>query len=138
MADEMEISWQSYKDVQYDLQETSDFITWGTIATKQGDGTLQSHLVQVLPGQKRFYKLLQKFSGKEPLYLRAITSWDGSGVTLEWNAIEVSNDPNARYHLIKNGGTPGIPIAPLSVTTYRDTSVSSGQKYTYTLPIYAS
>ncbi len=138
MADEIEVEFQTYSGIQYDLQETSDFVTWGTIATKQGNGQKQSHIVQIIPGQKRFYRLLQKFQSMEPLYLRAIASWDGSGVTLEWNAIGGATDPNARYHLIRDGQTPGIPL-PLTTTSYRDTrTITSAKTYVYTLPIYAS
>lgn len=136
MAHEHENQWQSYVGVNYTLQATTDFVTWTTLVDKRpGDGTLQSH-IDTLDGPRRFYRLLQEFSGKEPLYLLAIASWDGSGVTLEWNSIGPSPQSNLAFHALKNNAQ--VAVVPLADTSYLDTTVSSGQTYTYSLPIYAS
>lgn len=135
MAHEHENQWQSYPGVTYTLQGTTDFVTWVTLVDKRpGDGSLQSH-VDTLDVSHRYYRLIQEFKeGAEPLYLKAYTAWDGTYVQLEWNSLGPPVTPTAHFKIIKNGTQ--LTTVPYTTTSYKDTAVSSAQRYTYSVGYY--
>ena len=126
--DEIEIQWQSYQRRKDALQVTEDGgATWATVLTRMGDGSLQSYVEQINPAKNRLFRILQDIpEGSEPM-IRAIVSWDGSGVTLEWNKIGLQG----RFEVYRDGQLR--QTFPFSTTNYRDTAVSSGQTYEYSV-----
>ena len=122
---EIIVPFQTYAGGQYQLEWTEDFVTWTRLPKiYQGDGTIQTEVFPVNQGARRFYRLY----GTQPQKgFSVITAWDGSYVLLERTPFAVGDPCN----LFRNGQQIAS-MGPTSLS-FKDTGVSSGGRYVYTL-----
>lgn len=66
----------------------------------------------------------------------AVTNFDGSEVTLSWTAPAGSYPATAGYAVYRNGAL--LANVPFGTNTYVDTTVVSGQTYTYSVLFHPS
>lgn len=135
VIDGIQIQFQTYVGVTYQIEYSSDLLTWSLLPTVyQGDGTIKSvDISSTHP--KLFYRMRETFyESSEPFNLQAYAAFDGSYVLLEWlrfTSIPVS--PTAHWKISRDNQP--LTTAPISAVSYKDSGVPAG-RHTYTVGFY--
>lgn len=124
IGNQIELSWPSVPEATYDLQYSAGFTERITLQSIQGTGHTITVILPIdLAEFKKFSLLVHVPDGTEVIGT-AITAWNGSYVQLEWEPIG-----EGRYDVFRNGQLKATTIN----THYRDTQISSGASYSYTV-----
>lgn len=125
IGNQIELSWTTVPEATYDLIYSDNFTDWATLSTHQGTGDIV-HVA--LPVDKtrahRVFRLIVHVPENTEVIGWAVTAWDGSYVFLEWEPIG-----RGSYDVFRNGQL----ISNTGNTHYRDTQISSGASYSYTV-----
>lgn len=134
-VDGIEIQFQTYAGVTYQIEYSSDFVTWSLLPTiYQGDGTIKSASIHS-DHPKLFFRMREKFyESSEPYKLQAYAAFDGTYVLLEWTKF-TSTPQSATAHWKISRDNQQVTTVPISAVSYKDLGVSPGP-HTYTVGFY--
>lgn len=140
MADEQQIEWDSFHGIRYDLVYSFQGVpgaTWTLDSTHTGTGGRMVIIRNINPSEpKRVWQVITYVpEGSEPI-VQAVAYFDGSSVQLNWNFLGDPVSGSPKFRVMRGGQL--LATLPATTLSYLDTTVASGQRYTYEVKYFAN
>lgn len=137
---EIELAWDSIRNLKYDLiysPQGMPGVSWVLDSTHTGTGGRMVVIRNIVKAEpKRIYQIVTHVpEGSEPI-VKAYVNFNGSSVLLEWNFLGAPAAGNPKFKVVRNGQLLATP--PAATLNYLDTTVASGQTYTYQVQYFAN
>jgi hypothetical protein len=137
---EQEILFDTFPGIRYDiLQSTNPQGPFtALLSTHTGTGSRMSVIYPINKNEpKRYFAIKQHIpEGSEPVTC-AIVAWESPYyVLLEWNSMGPPVAGSPKFRIERNGTL--LATLPATQTSYKDTTVQSGQRYEYAVKYFAS